>query len=306
MLVGAGGEPVDLCRTILSHGLTSLPPTAVDDSGQRLCATVDAGGGRARTVEIARAADDRARVRTGDALSHAEHRTVMQSVRHLLRLDEDLSPFYDAVEHDAELAWVREGAGRLLRSATVFETVIKTVCTTNCSWSATTRMIRSLVEQLGTLAPGAQPEGWTGRLFPTAHAMASADDAMYREAMRAGYRARYLRSLAELAAEEPQRLEWLAQAPQNELPDREVERQLLALPGVGPYAAAHIMLLLGRYSRLVLDSWTRPAYARTVSRRHVSDRAIARRFSRYGDYAGLAFWLVVTRGWLPVRASDLE
>src|SRR3972149_1782826 len=27
-------------------------------------------------------------------------------------------------------------------------------------------------------------------------------------------------------------------------------------PGVGPYAAAHIMMTLGRYHRLILDSWT--------------------------------------------------
>ena len=32
-LRGAGGEPVDLPRTLLSHGLVSLPPMAVEDDG---------------------------------------------------------------------------------------------------------------------------------------------------------------------------------------------------------------------------------------------------------------------------------
>ena len=304
MLVGAGGEPVDLRRTTLSHGLTRLPPTQVCDAGRCLRATVPVGPGRARIVDISLAESDRARLRsTGGALSKEERLAIVESVRHLLRLDEDLSPFYETIQHDPELGWACAGAGRLLRSATVFETVIKTVCTTNCSWSATTRMITALVEHLGVRAPGAPRCGSDGRLFPTAAAMASAADDLYRDVVRAGYRARYLRSLAELAAAEPQRLDRLAEAPQRELPDEEVERQLLTLPGVGPYAAAHIMLLLGRYSRLVLDSWTRPAYARLVSRRQVSDRAIARRFSRYGDYAGLAFWLTLTRSWLPEEPS---
>ncbi len=59
------------------------------------------------------------------------------------------------------------------------------------------------------------------------------------------------------------------------------------------------MLMLGRYSRLVLDSWTRPKYASLLARkRSVSDRNIERRFRRYGRYAGLAFWLFLTRDWV--------
>jgi 3-methyladenine DNA glycosylase/8-oxoguanine DNA glycosylase len=94
-------------------------------------------------------------------------------------------------------------------------------------------------------------------------------------------------------------LEALATASRDDLPDDEVAASLQALPGVGPYAAAHIMLMLGRYDRLILDSWTRPTYARLLGRkRPVSDRTIERRFQRYGPYAGLAFWLFLTRDWL--------
>ena len=61
------------------------------------------------------------------------------------------------------------------------------------------------------------------------------------------------------------------------------------------------MLLLGRHSRLVLDAWTRPKYARLLGKpagRLVADRTIARRFGRYRGYAGLAFWLFLTRDWV--------
>ncbi len=52
-----------------------------------------------------------------------------------------------------------------------------------------------------------------------------------------------------------------------------MEEELLALPGVGPYAAAHIMMLMGRYSRMVLDSATRPKYARLSGRKTALRRA---------------------------------
>ena len=59
------------------------------------------------------------------------------------------------------------------------------------------------------------------------------------------------------------------------------------------------MMTLGRHSRLILDSWTRPKYARLLGRtKPVADRLIEKRFRPYGDFAGLAFWLFVTRDWV--------
>ena len=37
----------------------------------------------------------------------------------------------------------------MVRSPTVFEDVVKTICTTNTSWGGTTRMVNALVEHLG-------------------------------------------------------------------------------------------------------------------------------------------------------------
>jgi 3-methyladenine DNA glycosylase/8-oxoguanine DNA glycosylase len=80
-------------------------------------------------------------------------------------------------------------------------------------------------------------------------------------------------------------------------PTRRSWRAYWPSPGVGPYAAAHVMMLVGRYSHLILDSWTRPTYARLNGGRAVKDATIERRFRRYGRYAGLAFWLYLTRDW---------
>ena len=296
-LRGAGGEPVDFRRTLASHGVATLPPNRVDEAAWTLEATLALPRGRARTV-LVRSADGGAVV---EAVGHRrpaarDAARLVDAVRSMLRLDEDLSRFYALAAADSTLAWAAGGAGRMLRSATVYEDVVKTICTTNCAWSATERMVGALVEHLGAAAPDGR------RAFPGPSAMAEADEGFYREVVRAGYRGPDFRTLAAGVAAGEIDLEGLRDP---ELPDDEVAARLLALPGVGPYAAAHVMLTsLGRYSRLVLDSWTRPTYARlTGARRPPADRTIERRFRRYGDFAGLAFWLLLTRGWVPEEAA---
>jgi len=117
--------------------------------------------------------------------------------------------------------------------------------------------------------------------------------------VRAGYRGAYLIGLSRAVADGEIDLEALGRSTRDDLPDIELEQRLLALPGVGPYAAAHIMMTIGRNSRLILDSWTRPTYARLVRKKTIADAQIDRRFRRrYGDNAGLAFWLFVTRDWV--------
>jgi 3-methyladenine DNA glycosylase/8-oxoguanine DNA glycosylase len=288
-LEGAGGEPVDLWRTLASHGVADLPPQVLDEDARTLETTLPLSRGRARTVRVRPGRPGFALVEATTGPVSAVDGTVLAEIAgRILRLDEDLSGFYEAARDDPDLSWVTTGAGRMLRSPTVFEDVIKTICTTNCAWTATVRMATALVSELGVEAPDGR------RTFPTPAAMAGAGEAFYRDVVRAGYRGPYLRSLAADVADGKLDLEALNDP---ELPDDELAARLLALPGCGPYATAHMMMLLGRYSRLILDSWTRPKFAR-VNGRKAGDRTIERRFRRYRDYAGLAFWLYLTRDWV--------
>jgi N-glycosylase/DNA lyase len=293
-----GGEPVDLWRTLVSHGFAELSPTVLDEDARTLAFTVRVPGGRPRRVRISEGTRGRARVDVlGPRPGPSVARAALGGAAHVLRLDQDLSRFYALASADPDLAWAASGAGRMLRSPTVFEDVVKTVCTTNCAWSATVRMVDALVTHLGEPAIGG--DGPRTNAFPTPAAMASAPESFYREVVRAGYRGAYLIGLAGAVVEGELDLEAFATASPEELSDLELETALLALPGVGPYAAAHIMMTLGRHSRLILDSWTRPKYARLLGRQKlVPDPTIERRFRRYGEFAGLAFWLFVTRDWV--------
>ena len=286
-LRGLGGEPVDLWRTLASHGVADLPPNVIDEEARTLETTLALPRNRARTITIRAGKPGRVVVET-TGISPSDARVVTEAARHMLRLDADLSVFYEVAGNDPDLAWVCAGAGRMLRSPTVFEDVVKTICTTNCAWSATVRTTTALVDNLGLEAPDGR------HAFPKPAAMAEADESFYRDTVRAGYRGAYLRALASDVADGSLDLEALNDP---ERPDAEVAERLLALPGCGPYATAHMMMLLGRYSRLILDSWTRPKYAR-LNGRKAGDKTIERRFRRYRDYAGLAFWLYLTRDWV--------
>jgi 3-methyladenine DNA glycosylase/8-oxoguanine DNA glycosylase len=291
-LRGAGGEPVDFRATLRSHGLAWLPPNAVDEDGRAFETTLALGETQARTVRIVEAPPGALSVGVGGPpLEPAARAALHAAVRTIFSLDDDLRAFYAAIAADAELGFARAGFGRMLRSPTAFEEIVRTICTTNCAWSATQRMIEALVTHLGTRAAGSSNDDWRGRAFPTPLQIASAGEGFFRDVARAGYRGGYLRALATSVAEGRIDLEALRAAPRNELPDTELEKRLRALPGVGPYAAAHVMLLFGRRSRLVLDSWTRPTYARLIGKKTVADRTIERRFRAYRDEAGLAFWL---------------
>jgi 3-methyladenine DNA glycosylase/8-oxoguanine DNA glycosylase len=289
-LTGPRGEPVDFARTIASHGVAELPPNELSLEERTLVTTLPVGGS-ARTVRLTSANRKlRLEVVAGRVGARARE-TLNATVSDMFRLEEDLSAFYELVSDDPGLDWCVLGAGRMLRAPTVFEDVVKTICTTNTAWSATRKMTAALVDNLGVEAPGGR------RAFPSPEAMADADESFYRDVVRAGYRGPYLRRLSADVASGRIDLERLNDPA---VTDDEAAAELLALPGVGPYAAAHVMLTsLGRYSRLVLDSWTRPTYANLAgARRTLKDATIERRFKRYGEWAGLAFWLYLTRGWV--------
>jgi N-glycosylase/DNA lyase len=120
-LVGAGGEPVDFARTIVSHGVAELPPNRVELEARTLETTLPVARG-ARTVRIT---ENRGKLRV-EAVSGSIDRLLTQTVAHMFRLDENLSGFYAVVGDDGDLSWCARGAGRMLRAPTVFEDVVKT------------------------------------------------------------------------------------------------------------------------------------------------------------------------------------
>ena len=179
-------------RTVASHGWYQLPPFGLEK--WELSRVIDVGKKPPVTIFLTER-KNHVRVRPGRPLNKSEAAIVLRDARHLLRLDDDLKPFYDATAEDPEFNWIgKQGAGRLLRSPTVFEDLVKMICTTNCSWALTLKMVHGMVNNLG------RETGDGRRAFPSAQTMASMPATFFVNEVRAGYRAPYLKELADRVA----------------------------------------------------------------------------------------------------------
>ncbi len=287
-------------RCVEAHGWFDLPPFRWDPSSGTLTRALDTG--RASTVAVViRAARNRHGVEIELAGRPPGRRTVAEvsrQVRRMLRLDEDLGAFYAEACRVSrpDLRWAGPaGAGRLLRAPTVFEDLVKLICTTNCSWSLTRSMVTKLTDTLGARGPHGL------RAFPSPLAMAQAPPRFYRDVMRAGYRAAALSDLARATASgaiDPEAWDDPAR------PTEQIRSGILALRGAGPYVADNLLRLLGRYDGLGLDSWCRAKFARLHRRgRAATDRGIARFYAPFGRWRGLALWCDLTRDWFDGAAT---
>jgi 3-methyladenine DNA glycosylase/8-oxoguanine DNA glycosylase len=281
--------PFDFAAAAFSHGWARLAPNSWDeatgvlsrverlDAGQvvdlRLTGTGDAHHPRV-AIEVAHAAP----------LSPADRAEIERKVGHMLRVDEDFSDFYaQCAARGGRWAAIGGGLGRLLRSPTVWEDVVKTIATTNTQWSGTKAMTRALCDALGQPFPG-DP---TRRAFPTPAAVAAAPpEALV--AARFGYRAPYVVALARRVVGGELDLEGLSH---SDLPTPELRRALLGIKGVGPYAAATLLMLLGRYDALGYDTVLRDF----VSRRYFAgerrpERELLAVYDDWGPWRYLAYW----------------
>lgn len=276
LTIRAPGDYV-LRRDVCSYGYFRLAPDRWDAATQTLGTVLDLEDGPAqvRIVEHERGALTASFDR---ALTRLEQRSARARIGRMLRLDEteeDIARF-----HQVDPRWKASGRGRLFRSPTLFQDVVRTVTSCNVTWPSTVNMNRRLCEVLGR--SGA---------FPRAVRLARARPGTLRGRCRVGYRDRRLIELAQLFVCGGIDEDWL-QAP--ETPDEDVYRFLLTLPGIGPYAAGNIMQLLGRYSRLAVDSELL-RHGREVLGLAGEDAAVVRQlqahYERFGAQKFRSYWL---------------
>ena len=281
-------ETFSFRHTVYSHGWSDLAPFDLDSDRWRLrYVFTDIGSSKPVSAVISERASG---LNIEVSSKRFDEQKLIGQVRHILRLDDPLEDFYDLTDREDRLKWISNlKAGRLIRSPTVFEDLIKTLCTTNCSWALTKNMVRNLVENLGEPATGG------GRSFPTPKALASVSEKFYRDEIRAGYRSPYFVEIAEAIASgkiDPE--SWLT----TDMPSEDLKKEIKSLKGFGDYAADNLLKLLGRYNGLALDSWLRSQFYKKHNREKVcADKKIERHYTKFGSWKGLAIWCDMTERW---------
>lgn len=278
----------DFAVTAYSHGWCALAPNHPDPSERTLERPWRVAGGSTRIrMEQPRGRGGAVELRVVGGrgaragLAPADWARIERDVGHMLRLDEDLSAFHALCRAaGGQFAGAaRIGFGRLLRSPTLFEDVARVLATTNTTWSGTKSMLRKLVDVAGV-----------GGTFPEPAEVAALGTARLRDDARWGYRAAYLARLAEALAEGTLDLTaWERWQGTTE----ELEREIRRVPGLGPYAAAHVLALLGRYDRIGVDTVFRTFVKNAHfprARKPVSDRRMLDVYRSWGEWRMLAYW----------------
>ncbi len=272
-----------LSAVIGSHGWVSLAPFGTNEDRTELSYVLGLETGRVAAFVIRRAGVS-LRIEVDETLRESEKVEVKGKVSWMLGLERDFSEFYALVEDVPKLAQVIEKRqGRILRSSTFFEDTVKTILTTNTSWGGTIRMVDALVSAFGEPLP-ADP---SRRAFPAPGALAAVSEEDLRSA-GLGYRAPYVRDLARAVVGGELDLEAMktTQVSTDELHD-----QLLSIKGVGEYAAANLLMLLGRYDYLPVDSWARKMVSEEWYRGEPVGKAeVEKAFEPWGKWKGLAYW----------------
>ncbi|QNN23689.1 hypothetical protein HED60_15885 [Planctomycetales bacterium ZRK34] len=218
-----------------TYGYYRLAPNVWDDEAGVLIRPLhDADGGIVVTRTTQTRGSGKLTIRCDHTLNAADRAAVKRQVTRMLRLDENLSAWRRLHRPAAKVHF-----GRLFRSPTLFEDIIKTITSCNISWGGTIAMNQRMVEHFG--------EGG----FPTARQLAAVKPAVLQKRCRVGYRADRMVKLARDVVEGRLDMAWF------ESPDRTTDELFDALRrihGVGPYAASNILQHLGHYDRLPVDS----------------------------------------------------
>ena len=281
--------PFNFLSVVNSHGWRQLAPFSYNEEDRTLCYVLRLTNGRVIELKF-RDGMDGVIVET-KKLGAAERREVKEKAGWIFGLDMDFSHFYAASRGEPKLAGAKKLAlGRVLRSPTLFEDVIKTILTTNTLWTVTKNMTHKLVNELGASTTPAAPlsAGANNKAFPTPEAIAASSPEFLKEKIRVGYRASAIHQLAIRVASGAMDLESLKT---SHLQTLELRKELLRINGVGPYAAANLLLILGRTDFIPIDSWALKLVSQEwYDGKPVTPKEVEKHFERWGEFKGLAFW----------------
>jgi 3-methyladenine DNA glycosylase/8-oxoguanine DNA glycosylase len=285
--------PFNFLSVVNSHGWRQLAPFFYEETTHTLEYILRLSNGRVIELKL-RESMDGVMVET-EKIDRAERKEAADKITWMFGLDMDFLRFYRASRGELKLKRAKKLAlGRVLRSPTLFEDVIKTILTTNTLWTATKSMTRKLVDEFGASTIGRKSTDLplsavvNNRAFPTPEAIAASSPEFLKEKVRVGYRAAAIHQLATHIASGRFELESLKT---SDLPTLELRKELLKINGVGPYAAANLLLILGRSDFIPIDSWALKLVSHEwYDGQPVTPKDVEQHFEQWGEFKGLAFW----------------
>jgi 3-methyladenine DNA glycosylase/8-oxoguanine DNA glycosylase len=283
-------QPFNFEFTAYSHGWVLLSPNHWDKESRKLQRVERLSSGEVVLLSITGNNSNKKpsiaiEVSHLESLSKTEYKEITASVSHMFRLDEDLQEFYQLCEQRGD-QWIKltQGLGRLLRSPSLFEDIVKTICTTNIQWGGTKRMIEELVNAYGEKFS----DNGKMKAFPTPGTIAKTTLNTFSKKVRMGYRTAYVHLLAKQFVSGEVNPKSFFDA---DIPTADLKKKLLGIKGIGNYAAATLLMLLGRYNELPTDT----VFRDFISKKYFKGKSATKEkaqaiYKSWDKWKYLAYW----------------
>jgi N-glycosylase/DNA lyase len=281
--------------TLYSHGWSDLRPFQLVKNPLHITYAVNSSSKKVTLLSISEAGDQRLKIVFDSELNDQEKKQVLETVKRMFRLNEDYSEFFKLAGKSKEFSWVvKFSAGRLLRCGSLWEDMVKMLCTTNCTWRLTQIMTENLVQKMGK-SKKIKESGKTIHTFPEPGDIAKQTEEYLRSEIKMGYRAPYLLEFASAVASGKLDLD---EFEDNSHSSTDIYKKIRQLKGFGDYAVSNILKLLGRFDNMGADSWSRQKFfEKHHGGKPGDDKKIQSHYKKYGKWAGLFFWMDVSEEW---------
>ena len=200
-----------------------------------------------------------------------------KQIDRMLRLDTSLDEF-----HKLHIEAKERGFGRLYRSPTLFEDMVKTITNCNMKWSGTVEMNAKLCRHVGR--DGA---------FPTPDQINQVGSDFLKDNCRVGYRDKYIWGLANDVVEGRIDLRELESVNNTR---KDIEKRLLKIKGIGPFASNNILQLMGYFNVHPYDTETVRLWkeefgaSKSATKTEVFKKAKSH-YAQYDEkYSFIAYW----------------
>ncbi|CAH2065823.1 unnamed protein product [Thlaspi arvense] len=314
-------ETFDMEKAVCNHGFFMMAPNVWNHQRKSLSRPLTLSDSSSTNVTISHPRPHPflvIQVHSINNISRADEEIILQQVARMLRISAD--DVCDVAEfqqlHDAAKM---SGFGRIFRSPSLFEDMVKSILLCNTTWERTLDMVSKLCVLQSKLADGTvksplqskkrkrvlrpaslqskkrkrvlEPRKETIGNFPSAKEIASLDKYLINEHCKLGYRANWIVKLANMVESGSLNLEEIER---RDVGAEQVFNQLIKLTGFGAFVTATVLMCIGHYRLVPSDTETlrllQEVHGKEECSKETLEKVAQSFYERYSPFQSLAYW----------------
>ncbi|KAK4383714.1 hypothetical protein Sango_2749700 [Sesamum angolense] len=310
-MIVAVGENFNLENAVCNHGFFMMPPNLWIPTHKSLTRPLRLSNhSNSLNVSITQPPNQQFLLITPQQqhppphFSYHDREAIRAQVVRMLRIsakDEQMVEEFHRIHPDAK----KFGFARIFRSPTLFEDIVKSILLCNCTWGRSLEMAEALCDlqqhcgKKGSKRKRRSGDGWKAveddgrrisRNFPSPKEIACLDEETLNGHCNLGYRASIILDVARNIENGSLNL--------GDLSDGDaswVRQRLLKIKGFGPFTVANIMMCLGFYQNIPVDTETikhlEEVHGKTGLSTKTQTQVIAEIYDKYDPFQCLAYWM---------------